>query len=86
MDTTYEIIKAPLTEKDCDKDGRVRGVIEMDLEGMIDNTLEDVLDLMSEILVGNSLLQDITFKIVGFKGPTMLHIEVSGNPVLAFEK
>lgn len=68
----------PLTEKDVDSDGWVRGVIRLELSELISNDLEGVLDIMSERLTGSGLLSDIAYEVVGHDGDT-LFVRVSGD-------
>lgn len=68
----------PLTEKDVDSDGWVRGVIRLELSELIRNDLEGALDIMSERLTGSGLLSDIAYEVVGHDGDT-LFVQVSGD-------
>jgi hypothetical protein len=85
MHSPYTLLTQPLTSKDCDAKGWVRGVIPLDLSDLIDNDLEGVLDLMSERLTGGPLLSDISYRVRGHDGNT-LHIEVEGDAGMAFDR
>src|SRR4051812_17445220 len=62
----------------------VEGVIPIDLDVFSDNTLEGVLDIMSDRLVGDELLMDISYEVVGHR-QNELHLRVSGNAQMCLE-
>jgi len=66
-------------------DGRLYGVVEVDVNDLINGNMDTILDLLSEKLTGSESLSDITFSVVGFKPPGTLYIEVGGDPALILE-
>ncbi len=62
----------------------IGGVVEVELDEITRHTVEGFLDLLSERLIGNGLLQDIGYKVVGHDG-NWLHLDVSGDPSAAIE-
>lgn len=80
-------ITKPLTQQDMAPDGWVSGIVSIHLSDAIDNDLEGWLDLLSEALVGDSLLMDITYTIVGLgTGEDELLIKVSGDASMSFKE
>jgi predicted RNA-binding Zn-ribbon protein involved in translation (DUF1610 family) len=79
-------ITKPLTSDDVDEDGWVTGVVEIDLEDVIKYDLEGFLDLLSERLVGNDLLSDITYSALGVDAEGMLRVEVTGDALMVFDE
>lgn len=77
-------IERPLTarqiRKGLDKDGYITGIVEIDLEEILSLDADGWLDLLSNKLVGNDLLMDISYRVVGHRRPSGIHIEVTGNP------
>jgi hypothetical protein len=61
-----------------DVDFYVTVTVEMDLEDAIDNDHEGWLDILSSAVTGDELLMDISYKVVGIIGETLL-IQVSGD-------
>ena len=79
-------ITKPLTRRDMDEDGWVTGIVSVGLNDAVDNDLEGFLDLLSEALVGDSLLMDVTYKVVGLgAGEDELLVEVRGDASLSFK-
>lgn len=74
-----------LSASDMDAKGWVKGVIAVDLSSLIDSDLESFLDLISVKLVGNELLMDARYRVVGHDGNT-LHLAVEGDASEAFKE
>ena len=76
---------APLSEvtirKYMDKDNYISGVIKIHISDMIDNDFEDFLDFISTELVGNELLMNIDYKVLGLceDEENTLYLLVSGD-------
>ena len=76
---------APLSEvtirKHMDKDNYISGVIKIHISDMIDNDFEDFLDFISTELVGNELLMNIDYKVLGLceDEENTLYLLVSGD-------
>ena len=64
--------------KHMDEDGWIEHTVVVDLSSIISRDLEGFLDLLSEKLVGNDLLKDINYDVVGHRGDE-LFIRVSGD-------
>ena len=62
----------------------ITGIVPVDLSEIIDNDLEGFLDIISEKLVSNGLLMDISYRVVGNLGNT-LYLEVSGDISQAYD-
>ena len=83
-------ITAPMTTDEIkrltDDMGYITGTVRVDLSDIIDNDLEGVLDLLSELLTDTPVeVTDLTYKVVGHDGDTLL-IEVEGNADQVFER
>lgn len=77
--STEEIIKR------VDKDGRITGIIRVELKDIVNYPgvdLEDTLDLFSERLVGSPLLCSIDYEVVGHEPNNSLLIKVTGDTEL----
>ena len=77
--STEEIIKR------VDKDGRITGIIRVELKDIVNYPgvdLEDTLDLFSERLVGSPLLCSIDYEVVGHEPNNTLLIQVTGDTEL----
>jgi hypothetical protein len=77
-------LEKPLTarqiRKGLDEEGYITGVVEIDLEEILSLDADGWLDLLSKKLVGDDLLMDISYRVVGHRRPSGIHIEVIGNP------
>jgi hypothetical protein len=77
----------PLTEKDLDANGWITANIAMDLNELLDKSFENFLNVISERVVGNTLLENIAYTIVGHElGTTILWLEVNGDANLALKR
>ncbi len=81
----YKVLDEPLTKDAMDKDGWVKGVVAVDIGDIATGNYELFLDLLSERLVGNELLMDIQYRVVGHSAD-VLHIEVTGDASEVFEQ
>lgn len=83
-----EPLSAPLTKEQikarADDDNYIEGVVALKLEELIYNDPAGFLDILSERLVGTSLLMDIQYDVVGHDG-NILHIKVAGDVSVWFE-
>ncbi len=80
----YTLLTSPLGPEAMDKDGWVEGVVGVDVSEIIGKNTETFLDLLSRHLVGNDLLSDFDWNVVGHTGD-FLHIRVCGDASLAFD-
>ena len=80
----YTVLQEPLTAKDCDQKGWLKGVVPVALSEIIDGDLETFMDKLSELLTGTELLSDFSYRVVGHDGDT-LYIEVEGDAALCFD-
>jgi hypothetical protein len=78
----YELLTRPLTaaqiRRQMDADGVVEGVVAIELDDVIDNDRDRVVELLSELLVDNTALEDIEYELLGNDGD-MLHLHVRGD-------
>ena len=65
-----------------DPNGYLSGEVAVELNEIIDTDLEGFLDLISEKLVGSSLLTDISYEVSGVGGSYEVVIKVTGDPSL----
>lgn len=65
---------------------RLRCVVEVAMFDIVNADLEGLLDILSEKAVGNSLLMDIGYQIVGRSAGGECLIEVTGDPSEAFSE
>ena len=85
-----KVLKKPLRREQAermmaDDGGYIHGTVPVDIDYLINNDLEHFLDLLSRLVTGTELLQDITYKVVGHEEGGTLYLEVSGNPSEALE-
>lgn len=67
-------------------DGYVKGEVYVHLSDIIDNDLEGFLDLISEALVGSTLLMDVNYNVVRVAEDGKLVLEVTGDPSMVYEE
>ncbi len=62
------------------EDGQVEGYVHMHMSDMIDSSYENFLDILSDALIGNACLQDITYSAVTLcdNEPNTIILKVSG--------
>lgn len=84
----FTVINEPLTEAAMDADGWVKGVVSLDAGFLIAHDTEAVLDKLSELLVGDDLLMDISYKVLGVdpENEDHLYIEVRGDAYVSFDR
>jgi len=58
---------------------RIEGTVVVSLKELIENHYEEFVDLISTKLVGNQLLTDISYEVVGSNGDNIL-IKLKGIP------
>lgn len=84
----YTVISKPLTikeiEKQIAKNGEVNAVVSMPFNDIVNSDSESFLDKLTELVVGDKILSDIRYKVVGVEFPDAivgerLHIEVWGE-------
>lgn len=82
----FTVLDQPLTSAAMDAAGWVKGVVSVDTSELLNYNLERFLDRLSELLVGNDLLCDFGWKVLGLDpdNEDHLYIEVSGEANLAF--
>jgi hypothetical protein len=68
-----------------DADGWVTGVVAVDVSEIVGKSLEHWLDMLSTYLVGNELLEDIDWHVVGRGENDIIHVQVSGDAGLALK-
>ena len=60
--------------------GSVTGIVALEIGDIIDYDFESFLDLLSEQLIGNDLLMDFGYKMIGANMETQeIYFEVSGS-------
>lgn len=86
-----EYLYGPVSEENirkyADDNNYIKGIVEVHILDLIDHDLEGFLDIISTKLVGNELLSDINYDIVGLHpdDKNTLYILVSGNVSLILE-
>lgn len=66
-------------------DGSVRGVVAISLTDVIDGDYEAFLDALSRRLVGSTLLNDVSHRLVGARRGNEILVEVSGDASLVLD-
>lgn len=82
----FKVLHKPYTEQEIrqqmDEHGYVSGLVSMTFSAIISYDCEQVLDILSEKLVGSQLLSDISYNAVGVddvrSGDSDIIIEVRG--------
>jgi len=69
--------RALTTEEVVEREGQICEVVRVKLDEIIFNDFECLLDLLSELVLGNYMLQEIGYKAVGIEDEDIL-IEVTG--------
>lgn len=84
----FEVIAVPLAKEAADTDGWVKGVVSLDAGFLVAHDTEAVLDKLSELLVGDDLLMDISYKVLGVdpENEDHLYIEVRGDAYVSFDR
>lgn len=76
------VLEEPLSlaeiTRQYENSGRVEGVVAIEFQEFIGQTLDEIRDMLAEALV-NGLLMDIRYHLVGCK-EQVLYIHVNGNP------
>ena len=86
IEPKYLLLSKPLTAKDADIDGWITCVVPVPFSRILQLDYEGFIDLLSDLAVGNQLLMDVGYDVVGFNQDEQeLHIEVRGDTALAFE-
>lgn len=63
----------------CDEDGYLEGNVLFDMSELVTKDEEELLDLMSNRLVGDPLLSDISYKVIGIATDGSVIVNVRGN-------
>jgi len=89
-DNKFVIEQSPATEDqlyEAVAEGKyVTGVVEITPSDLVDADYEGLLDLLSERLVGNDLLMDVTYEAIGWNPETKaVKYQVSGDPQSAYD-
>lgn len=85
-----KLLKKPLStdeiRKHMDQDGYVSGIVEIELNDILDKNLDEFFDLLAIRLTDNELLMNISYDIVGHLENT-LYIKVTGDAseIISFE-
>lgn len=78
----YDLLTRPLTasqvRRQMDAQGMVEGVVAVELDDLIDNDRDRVMEILAELLVDSTGLEDIEYEMVGIDGD-LLHLRVSGD-------
>ena len=76
----YQVLQQPLTREEIvarkNKCNEVNGIVAVPLEELLDLDFDEVLNMMSERLVGRPLREAVFFNPVGVGHAGILHIEV----------
>ena len=86
-----EYLYGPVSEENirkyADDDNYIRGIVEVHISDLIDHDLEDFLDIISTRLVGDELLSDINYDVVGLHPDdnNIMYMLVSGDVSLILE-
>ena len=81
---TYDIRQSPLSKEEQETlvneaDGRVDVVIQMSVNTLIDEDFNEVLNMLSRKAIGNTLLMEIDYQVVGVDDDGLtLDIRVTG--------
>ncbi len=78
---SYILLEKPFTAEECraQKNQFIAGIVTVNLQVVIDNTLEGFLDVLEyEMLGNNGVLTDLEYNIVGNGMDDALHIRVTG--------
>jgi hypothetical protein len=81
----HPVFKKGETKPHIEDDGLIYGVVEIDLNDIIEGNLESFLDLLSTELTGSDYLSDMQYSVVGHKADNQVLIEVCGDPSLILE-
>lgn len=82
----YTLLRKPLTlaavlkRRGKSRGTYVSGVVAVSLEEVVESNQEGFNDVLSERLVGDDVLMDIGYEVVGHRGNT-LHIKVTGDAI-----
>jgi hypothetical protein len=90
----FGVISTPINQKDLVNAARegnyVQAIIEVEAEEIFALDIEERLDLLSEMLTGDSLLSDINYTVVHPQGIDLkegyIYIRVSGDPEYAVDE
>lgn len=84
LPSNVQPLTQPLTKEAMDDKGWVKGVVEVKLGDVVGKTEDELLDFLSEKLVGNFSLADFTYHVVGYGPGDVLQLLVSGDAQMAF--
>lgn len=77
-----KVLEKPLTKKELESEMNenryIKVIVPVEVEALINNDLEGVLDLLSELVTGTPCLMDISYKAVGVINEYVLAFEVRG--------
>lgn len=68
-----------------DSDGYITGNVTVDFNTLLASSFEACLDLLSDALIGNDLLADISYRPVDVTVDGALVISVTGDPTYALD-
>ena len=86
-----EYLYGPVSEENirkyADDNNYIKGIVEVHISDLIDHDLEDFLDIISTRLVGDELLSDINYDVVGLHpdDKNIMYMLVSGDVSLILE-
>lgn len=89
MTDTIPTLTAPLTPEEIpallDGEGSITVIVEVGLDELIDNDLEGILDIISDKVLGTSILMDFSYEVSGVAGSQGIYMKVTGDPSQALE-
>lgn len=63
-----------------DKDGFIHEEVHVDLNEAVERDLEGFLDLLSTLAIGDDLLMEVSYKVIGVTDDNLIRVIVSGDP------
>lgn len=77
-----QIIRKPLTEEEMkirmDEFFYIEGIVPVDLRNFLSNDDNTILDVLSEKMIGKTILEEVNYSVVGHEGDILL-IQVTGS-------
>lgn len=62
------------------KDGFIHEEVHLDLNEAVERDLEGFIDLLSTLAIGDDLLMDVSWKVIGVTDENLIRVIVSGDP------
>ena len=75
----YKLLTSPIPSEDQEPGLEIDHVVEVDIDDLADSDLNEVLNILSQKVVGHTLLYDLDYRAVGIdKTGTAIHFRVMG--------